>query len=781
MSSLLAKSPSHGRRITLAQHTRDVVQAARCLYWAAGQPTRLGRQWLRFFKIDAARFEHFLGCLLAAAAFHDWGKANDGFQDAVQGRGRQLVRHEHLGGLMLELEDVRAWLGSRPDIDWDVVLSAVLTHHLKLKNDNELAPMPEPPAPIRLLWQGQEFQNLLREIADELRLTGKLPTFATWWRFETAPGGLSIPDLRHRVGRRLRNFDRALRGDQPRQRLLWAVRAALIAADAAGSGLPRTGKDIPTWIHSVFEDQALYGKTEVEQAVIYPRVADLRRQGHWRDWNQFQLACDRLADRALLLAPCGSGKTLAAWRWIASRPEQRRVSRIIFLYPTRATATEGFRDYVSWAPESDAALMHGTASYDLQGMFTNPADPGDQRQAKDFEVEQRLFALGFWARRIFSATVDQFLAFLQYGYGPVCMLPVLADSVVVVDEVHSFDHGMFSALKDFLNTFDVPVLCMTATLPEARRRELVVDCNLQEPQGGPPEDLRRVATAPRYRVRRVGSQAEATGRAREALAKGLRVLWVVNQVKRAQRLVRGLAQQFGHGQLLVLPGRPLYCYHSRFRLEDRRDRHQAVIRAFQGNAPAALAVCTQVCEMSLDLDADVLVTELAPVTSLIQRMGRCNRKKNLPLERLGDVLLYTPENEEPYGRESLVGLREFLGRLTAWESVSQDQLAEALRLLPAPPAIGDKPCRFLESGPYAMTREETFRDIEEFTVPAVLARDVQTFLDLRAAGEPADGLIVPVPRKWGRPDPGGRLSSFITVAPDSHYHPAIGFCDEPVV
>src|SRR5262249_23305390 len=149
-----------------------------------------------------------------------------------------------------------------------------------------------------------------------------------------------------------------------------------------------------------------------------------------------------------------------------SRMEQRRVNRIIFLYPTRATATEGFRDYVSWAPESDATLMHGTAAYDLQGMFTNPADPGDPRQAKDFEIEQRLFALGFWTRHIFSATVDQFLAFLQYGYGPVCMLPVLADSVVVIDEVHSFDHGMFSILKDFLNTFDVPVLCMTATLPE---------------------------------------------------------------------------------------------------------------------------------------------------------------------------------------------------------------------------------------------------------------------------------------------------------------------------
>ena len=49
------------------------------------------------------------------------------------------------------------------------------------------------------------------------------------------------------------------------------------------------------------------------------------------------------------------------------------MKRVIFLYPTRATATEGFKDYVAWAPEADAGLIHGTAAYELDGMFANPA------------------------------------------------------------------------------------------------------------------------------------------------------------------------------------------------------------------------------------------------------------------------------------------------------------------------------------------------------------------------------------------------------------------------
>jgi len=65
--------------------------------------------------------------------------------------------------------------------------------------------------------------------------------------------------------------------------------------------------------------------------------------------------------------------------------------RVLFLYPTRGTATEGFRDYVSWAPAEEAALAHGTAAYDLEEMFENPAD---SHAEKDFTSEDRLYALG---------------------------------------------------------------------------------------------------------------------------------------------------------------------------------------------------------------------------------------------------------------------------------------------------------------------------------------------------------------------------------------------------
>src|SRR5206468_3989877 len=107
--------------------------------------------------------------------------------------------------------------------------------------------------------------------------------------------------------------------------------------------------DLATWLQRCFQTDPLTGEF-VEKSVIDPRIREIEsRTGcgfQWRDW---QLATGDLGERALLLSPCGSGKTMAAWRWIRNRLADTPTSRVIFLYPTRGTATEGFRDYVSWA------------------------------------------------------------------------------------------------------------------------------------------------------------------------------------------------------------------------------------------------------------------------------------------------------------------------------------------------------------------------------------------------------------------------------------------------
>ena len=150
------------------------------------------------------------------------------------------------------------------------------------------------------------------------------------------------------------------------------------------------------------------------------------------------------------------------------------------------------------------------------------------------------------------------------------------------------------------------------------------------------------------------SRKEAEEVAAEALRASERVLWVVNKVRVAQEVARQFGTVATPEGLRTADGVPVLCYHSRFTLDDRKRWHGRVVNAFkrkEAEAPqAVLAVTTQVCEMSLDLDADVLITEEAPITALIQRMGRCNRKTGVP-QTVGEVYVYPPDDpKRPYAR-----------------------------------------------------------------------------------------------------------------------------------
>ena len=123
-------------------------------------------------------------------------------------------------------------------------------------------------------------------------------------------------------------------------------------------------------------------------------------------------------------------------------------------------------------------------------------------------------------------------------------------------------------------------------------------------------------------------------------------------------------------------------YRRPFKLDDRVCRHRDTIDAIKAGKPAAVAVTTQVCEMSLDIDADLLITEECPITSLIQRMGRCRRGRDeLTAKGPGEVLIYKPTEERVYLKDDLAGLDAFVGFLTELGTASQSDLAAAMQRL----------------------------------------------------------------------------------------------------
>ena len=319
-------------------------------------------------------------------------------------------------------------------------------------------------------------------------------------------------------------------------------------------------------------------------------------------------------------------------------------------------------------------------------------------------------------------------------------------------------------LVKFLQMFDVPVLCMTATLPPKRREELqkYLKSYPREEDRQYLKDLEENECCKRYVVK-CTTRANAFEQAVAAVEqKALRVLWVVNTVDRCQQLASELAARLK---------RDVTVYHSRFKLKDRQERHRETIASFRwpaaGEPHATIAVTTQVCEMSLDLDADVLITEQAPISALVQRLGRANRHLRRPNFK-ATVLTYEPNKNVPYDSDDLAGVAEFLQSIDGCE-VSQRQLSEGLeRFAPASRAASGA-SRFVDGGYYA-TRGN-LRDDDGIGCQAILDRDVDDYLTASAAERP--GFVVNVPKRFAKSDV--RLDPFLLVAPADRYNIKTGF------
>ncbi|RCJ25728.1 CRISPR-associated protein Cas3 [Nostoc sp. ATCC 43529] len=762
---LLAKSPKqNGEILTIEKHLTDTENAVVAIF-----KQRILLNWCRFFGVKDAK--KFILNLRIAALFHDLGKANAEFDAAVNKKlKQQTLRHEWLSALILHLPNLRSWLASsKLDLDLEVITAAVLSHHLKASKKEWGKPRTFIKQ-VELFLHHPEITNILQKIAEIAAIEGLNDELPEKWAANDSLWNQAYFDA-DEAGEK---FGDDIYDNTERRSLLLAVKAGLMAADSVASAMFRENKLLEQWVDETLHAPVITAE-ELEKKILQPRYSHIeKKSGKKFDLHPFQEKAQEQGDRVLLLSGCGSGKTIFGYKWHQAALSRNQVGHIIFLYPTRGTATEGFKDYVSWAPETDASLVTGTAIYELMEMAANPDDNTLHEGKKDFTTDERLFALGFWGKRFFSATVDQFLCFLTHGYSGLCLLPVLADSVIVIDEVHSFSRGMFDNLISFLQNFHIPVLCMTATLTKTRQEELK-KAGLKVFPAATDEKLREIEEHLRYDVKFIDKDS-AYSYAKSAYQDNkFRVLWVVNTVDRCRKIAGRREDNTGLEFDLNIE---ILTYHSRFKLKDRQKRHQETIAAFAyetGERKPAIAVTTQVCEMSLDLDADVLITELAPISSLVQRFGRSNRHLSHGNEFRSQILVYEPPNIKPYQKEEIQAAKKFIDHIQG-EKISQAQLAKALEDYSPSERYADGNCPFLEGGYWASF--QSFRETDDYSVDAILSSDLKVVGELIEQKKPYDGYVLPVPNKFahsqwkGRPE---KLPRYLAIADANLYCPRRGF------
>ncbi len=390
----------------------------------------------------------------------------------------------------------------------------------------------------------------------------------------------------------------------------------------------------------------------------------------------------------LVEAPMGEGKTEAAL--YAHLELQRRLGHrgLYVALPTKATGNAMFRRVLKFLRSQqcdrplDLQLLHGGAllNDDYQqlkpGGIFDATTGGEVRAGEWFTHKKRALLSEYGV-----GTIDQALLTILPVRHQFVRLWGLANRVVVFDEIHAYDAYTGTLLLHLLRwllALGSSVVLLSATLPPQIRRQLA------ELTGAKPPE--QEAAYPRLSVyengrtvRQITFDADPERRLRltiapvtadlpaikvaldQRLAQGGYALALLNTVQRAQQLYR----DYGEGEALIIGGEPVgkrladdtevYLFHARFPADQRQRREDAVLKLFgppikdEANARAGrkILIATQVAEQSLDLDFDLIATDLAPIDLLLQRAGRLWRHRRDVRPLTEPVLIVAGLAEDP--------------------------------------------------------------------------------------------------------------------------------------
>ncbi|MGH7046613.1 MAG: CRISPR-associated helicase Cas3' [Stellaceae bacterium] len=474
-----------------------------------------------------------------------------------------------------------------------------------------------------------------------------------------------------------------------RCRLAWFVAGLAVAADWLGSGrnwFPYvvaaehtdlgsywSGLALPRARQAAAEAGLIPARTATATGIarLFPEISEPRPLQMWAETVA-------LPDGPVLITvedTTGSGKTEAALVLAHRLMTAGKGTGLFFALPTMATADamyarlgDAYRRLYEPRCTPSLVLAHGhsrqhpgfTASI-LDAAF-DPRPVPAAAAADQTAGAQCAAWIGHDRRKAFLAeigvgTIDQaVMAVLPTRHAPLRQLG-LSQRILVVDEAHAYDAYLkeeLEALLAFQAALGGSAIILSATLT-ARQRAQINTAFLSglgataEPDNAIAYPLATVASAGgiraepcaiapdlrrRVAVERVSDEAAAIAAIAAAARAGATVAWVRNAVDDAIEAYAMLAA----AQLDPM------LFHARFAMGDRHDIERAVLGRFghdstRGQRSGSVLVATQVIEQSLDLDFDLIVTDLAPADLIIQRAGRLWRHDRGPRPIAGPRLL----------------------------------------------------------------------------------------------------------------------------------------------
>ena len=293
----------------------------------------------------------------------------------------------------------------------------------------------------------------------------------------------------------------------------------------------------------------------------------------------------------IVIGSTGMGKTEGALLWSNS-------DKTFFTLPLRISINAIYDRIKETIGYKHVGLLHSTAIDYLN-------EKNEEDEFEKIDQARNLY------EKITTCTIDQVFPFVFKYRGYEKIYATLSYSKVVIDEIQAYSPEIVAVILkglQMINNLNGKFMVMTATLPRIYKEKL-------DEMGIKFEYNEFIKDTVRHKIQLVDSGIEQDIEEIKENAKNKKVLIIVNTINKAIELYEKLK----HEDVNLL--------HSRFIQTDRSEK-EGKIKEFSKNInEAGIWITTQIVEASLDIDFDMLYTEMSSLDSLFQRLGRCYRSR----------------------------------------------------------------------------------------------------------------------------------------------------------
>ena len=506
-----------------------------------------------------------------ACIFHDFAKVNPLFQRRLES-GKKMDENKEIGHNILSFYMAKNYLGEYSKEDRNIILYAILNHHNYVDN-------------FEIVDKKQDLISAnLKSISGEVFKDDEIDFFKN-------------------IGLRELAVIRKLRTNPSKKSIL--VKGFLHKCDYAASA------------HSKIDMPNIHLESRLEKL-----KDDFVGKGFSDGWNEMQrFAKENTDSNLILIGSTGLGKTEASLLWIGN-------NKGFYVLPLKTAINAMYRRIKNTLYKDDYAENLGLLHGELENIYLEDESPATSSS----ETEE---SIKFWEyyglTRAMSlpltiTTPDQVFRFAFKYCSYELQLATYSYSKMVIDEIQAYSPDILATLVYSLQLIDMvggKFAITTATLPPFIKDLLQegIDKKIEYKEDTFLNNKIRHRVGLRHSAINIDDIKDFIED--KYHQESMKLLVVVNTVTKAQSIYRELKSWLEENDIEI----EMNLLHSKFTVQHRSEKEDAILKDGESKCKKRVIwISTQVVEASLDIDFDYLFTELSDLSSLLQRLGRCNRK-----------------------------------------------------------------------------------------------------------------------------------------------------------